>query len=145
MKYLKSFNIQDDLMYLKDNGFDINLISCTENNTPINLQNQIKSLGKFSDFSNLKISKEQKFNWIDIKYDFIPFLELISKKYNIIYCSYDIGLTPLSRSVISIYDIIDDRIKDLTEMTCIQLIMTDGITPEKSQISTRKRKQINLP
>ncbi len=78
MKHLKRFNesIEDDikdlaqhLAYLKDDGFTITFYS----------------MDKFYKWTNyIGISKDQSgFYWEDIKYDILPFVEVLMKNYSV--------------------------------------------------------------
>lgn len=89
MKHLKSFNetkdtkykdqitklCDDNLAYLKDGGFEYNI-----NSTPNNKVFNIIINKKVSDFIRVSLDdlKKREFTWLDIKYDFIPFVELLS-------------------------------------------------------------------
>lgn len=83
MKYLKTFErsyyfnpdevrkfCEDNLAYLLDTGFVVKT-----NNNLTNIHISIKKRGK-------------EFKWDDIKYDFIPFLELLHNKYKIQFGDY---------------------------------------------------------
>jgi hypothetical protein len=90
MKYLKKFNesVHDDkveelkefcnssLLYLLDDGYSIDY------------DNSWLSIGGYIDITlSKKVSTGRystlPFNWIDVKYDYIPFLESLTKKYEI--------------------------------------------------------------
>lgn len=87
MRYLKTFEskieedsirkfCEDNLAYLIDAGFEIDV---TENK-----DNKGEPTNEYEIFIEKSSASDKGFKWADLKYDFIPFLELLSMKYEII-------------------------------------------------------------
>jgi len=87
MRYLKTFEskveedsirkfCEDNLAYLIDAGFEIDV---TENK-----DNKGELTNEYEIFIEKSSTSDKGFKWADLKYDFIPFLELLSMKYEII-------------------------------------------------------------
>lgn len=83
MRYLKTFEskieedsitkfCEDNLAYLIDAGFNIVVTENTDNK------------GELTNEYEIFIEKSSGFKWDDLKYDFVPFLELLTMKYEII-------------------------------------------------------------
>ena len=68
---IKEF-IEEELSYLKDEGFDIRFVSVNKNLHP----------GYYNSIE-IKKSNDSKFTWDEIKSDFIPFLEKLMIKYEL--------------------------------------------------------------
>lgn len=92
MKHLKQFNetndinykdqitklCNDNLAYLKDGGFEYD-INSTPNNKVFNIVIQKEVASGVLPWSEIAANnKKREFTWNDIKYDFIPFVELLS-------------------------------------------------------------------
>ena len=84
MRYLKTFEskveedsirkfCEDNLAYLIDAGFEIDV---TENKGELTNEYEI--------FIEKSSTSDRGFKWVDLKYDFVPFLELLSMNYEII-------------------------------------------------------------
>lgn len=91
MKHLERFNeaninykeqitklCNDNLAYLKDGGFEYD-INSTPNNKVFNIIIQKEVTSDVLPWSEIAANnKKKEFTWNDIKYDFIPFIELLS-------------------------------------------------------------------
>lgn len=154
MKHLKKFNesVQDDkveelkefcnssLAYLIDDGYSLDFY-----------------WSKFGEYVDIIFVKKvntgryptQPFNWIDVKYDYIPFLESLSKKYNIH------GWVPISnpefvevlfemRNIRSlkytVKDILNDDLKNTPIYSPITWIENDNINITNKQMQNRYEK-----
>ena len=92
MRYLKTFEskieedsirkfCEDNLAYLIDAGFEIDVTKNKDNKGELTNEYEI-FIEKSSALHHL--SADRGFKWDDLKYDFVPFLELLSMKYEII-------------------------------------------------------------
>jgi hypothetical protein len=119
MKYLKRFNeslrkgledkekvdklVSEYLAYLTDAGYHIRLqearLISNDTASPLNR------------FITVNFKNDNVFNWYDIKYDFIPFLEVLPKHFSI--KKVDFHTLDWNKSEYSLDDLVEDK-KEVT-------------------------------
>lgn len=144
MKHLKKFNesVKDDkieeleefcnssLIYLLDEGYSLDYDKSWLSGLYINITLSKKvNTGRYSTLP---------FNWIDVKYDYIPFLESLIKKYEIK------GVTTISNPeyVEVLFDMRNIRNLKYT----VKNILDDDLknTPKYSKITWEEHENINI-
>lgn len=133
MKHLKRFNessddissqiekfCDDNLAYLKDIGFEYD-INWPHNSKIFNIVIQKEVVSGVLPWSEIESNnKKREFTWLDIKYDFIPFVELLNSSkvfepYQFSFMEIDDKSYYYSQKIdYKLSDILDDVIDDNT-------------------------------
>ena len=128
MKYLKKFNesklgdeleafCQEYLAYLTDGKFEC-YVNSNSSNTHITILNR--------DYNDINFpGKGRRFYWNEIEDDFIPFLQILSERYVIVYNvnfnNYEPQISYQFSKVFSINDVIDGKVPENASCTGVSL------------------------
>jgi hypothetical protein len=154
MKHLKKFNesVQDDkvgelkefcnssLVYLIDEGYSLDF-----------------NWSKFGGYVDVIFSKKTNtgryptspFNWIDVKYDYIPFIESLSRKYKVHrwvpisnpeYVEVLFDMRNIRSLKYTVKNILDDDLKNTPNYSRVTWVDHDNINITNKQMQNRYKK-----